>query len=80
MYAWIFLAEKGSKIIIFPIEIQYTFGLDAETTARSFKRVFLLENGKKVYEKTARFNLTDKNDTKCLNFSQVRVEVCTHIV
>ncbi|CAB4041024.1 Hypothetical predicted protein, partial [Paramuricea clavata] len=55
-------------------EIKYTFQLDAETTARGFKRVFLPDGSNKVYETTATFNLTSKNATTCVNFSQIHVE------
>ena len=73
--------QKRDKLLNFDflIELQYTFEVDAETSSTSSKRVYLVENGKKVHETTARFNLTDKNDTKCLNFSQIYVEVCTRI-
>ncbi|CAB4030253.1 Hypothetical predicted protein, partial [Paramuricea clavata] len=66
--------KTGQTKFSFFIEIKYTFELDAETTPRTFKLVFLLDGGKKLYETTAKFNLTGKNNTTCVDFSQIHVE------
>ena len=77
-YSSITNVNLASNSIDFPIELRYTFELDAEITKN--KRVFLVDgagtNGP-IYETQGRFNLTEKNHTTCLNFSQIHVEVCT---
>jgi hypothetical protein len=59
--------------------MRYTFKLDAEVTLKVWKRVFFLEFGKKVHEKTAMIHLDDRGVRKCMSFPQIHVEVCKHI-
>ena len=75
----VYCRKTGQTKYSFFAEIKYSFELDAETSPRIYKRVFLLDGGKKLYESTAKFNLTGKNDTTCVNFYQIHVEVCAHV-